>query len=142
MRKWNRTRIRPDNGLVKGKLESKVAYTTFWLTVFVAASAVLIQVLYLFRGVLPFFRQVSTLRWAERILQLNSLFNPLLYWYRNSPKRKAALDLLRCGKKPTGHTARYTRTRTYSGASLDVEKLQNEQTGALFVKSESLTAVM
>jgi len=142
VRKWNRTRIRPNNALVKGKIESKVAHTTFWLTVFVAASGMPIQVVYLFRGVLPFFRQVSTIRWAETILQLNSLFNPLLYWYRNSPRRKAALELLRCRNKPTGHTARYTRTRPYFGASLDVEKLQNEQTGALFVKNESLTAVM
>ena len=142
LRKWNGTRIRPVNGLVKGKLESKVAYTTFWLTVFVVASGVPIQVVYLFREVWPFFGQVSTLRWAETIFQLNSLFNPLLYWYRNRRKRKAALELLRCRKRPTGHTARYVRPRGYSGASLDVEKLQNEQTGAPFVRSESLGAVM
>ena len=142
VRKWNETRIRPVNGLVKGKLGSKVAYTTFWLTVFVAASGVPIQVVYLFREVWPFFGQVSTLRWAETIVQLNSLFNPLLYWYRNRRKRKAALELLRCRNRPTGHTARYVRPRRYSGASLDVEKLQIEQTGAPFVRSESLVAVM
>jgi len=142
VRKWNRTRIRPVNGLVKGKIESKVANTTFWLTVFVAASGMPIQVVYLFRGVLPFFSRVSTLRWAETILQFNSLFNPLLYWYRNRRKRKAALDLLRCRKRPTGHTVRYIKTRPYSGASLDVEKLQNGQTGALFVRCKSLGAMM
>ena len=40
VRKWNRPRIRPVNVLVNGKLESKVAYTTFWLTVFVGVSTV------------------------------------------------------------------------------------------------------
>jgi len=144
VRKWNRTRVHPVNGLVKGNLESKVADTTFWLTVFVAASGMPIQVVYLLRGVLPFFSRVSTLRWAETILQLNSLFNPLLYWYRNRRKRKAALDLVRFRNRPTGLTyiARYIRTRRYSGVSLDVEKLQNEQTGALFVSRKSLSAVM
>jgi len=142
VRKWNRTRVRPVNGLVKKKIESKVANTTFWLTVFVAASGVPIQVVYLFRGVLPFFSRVSTLRWVETILQFNSLFNPFLYWYRNRRKKKAALELLRCRKRPTGHTARYIKTRPYSRASPDDEKLQNEQKGALFVSRKSLSAVM
>ena len=38
VQKWNRTRIRPVNAPLKGKLESKVAYTTFWLTVFFGVS--------------------------------------------------------------------------------------------------------
>jgi len=142
VRKWNGTRIHPVNALVKGKLERKVAYTTFWLTAFVAASGVPIQVVYIFRRVLPFFGQVSTLRWADTIFQLNSLFNPLLYWYSNRRKRKAALELLRCRNRPPAHTARYIRTRRYSVASLHVEKLQSEQRGVPFVRSDSLGAVM
>ena len=81
VRKWNRTRICPVNVLVKGKLENKFVYTTFWLTVFFAASGFPSVVVYIFREASPFFRQVSTIRWTETILQLNSLFNPLLYWY-------------------------------------------------------------
>lgn len=142
VRKWNQTRIRPVNVLVKGKLERKVAYTTFWLTVFVGFSGVPIQVVYLFREVFPFFGQVTTLRWAETIFQLNSLFNPLLYWYRNRQKRKTALVLLRCRYRSTARTARHIRQHPSSRASLDVEKLQNGQRGVLFERSESVGTVM
>ena len=142
VRKWNQTRIRPVNILVKGKLQSKVAYTTFWLTVFVAVSGVPIQVVYLFRAVCPFFSQVTTLRWAETIFQLNSLFNPLLYWYRNRQKRKATLKLLRCRNRPAARTARHIGQRGTSRELLDVERIQNEQKGVPFERSESLGTVM
>ena len=130
VRNWNRTRIRPVNDLAKGKLESKVAYTTFWLTVFVGVSTLPIFIVHLFQGALPFFRQISTIRWAETVLQLNSLFNPLLYWYRNRRLREATLGLLRCRSRPAVRTASHIRQRRYSVASLDVKNLQNEQRGA------------
>ena len=139
---WNRTRIRPVNVLVKGKLESKVARTTFWFTVFFAVSTLPISFVYLFQGALPFFRQISTMRWAETILQLNSLFNPLLYWYRNRRLRKATLELLMCRNTPEPRTARRIRQRRNSVASLDVEKLQNEQRGARLLRSQSVGAIM
>ena len=72
VRKWNRARVRPVNVLIKGKLESKVAYKTFWLTVFVGVSGAPILVVYFLEGALPFFRQISIVRMAETILQLNS----------------------------------------------------------------------
>ena len=55
VRKWNRTRIRPVNVLAQRKLESKVAYMTFWLTVFVGNSSVPLPVIYFFQGASPFF---------------------------------------------------------------------------------------
>jgi hypothetical protein len=57
LRKWNRTEIRSVDHfvLVKEKLGKKVAYTTFWLTIFFAVSSFPTLVVYLFRGVLPFF---------------------------------------------------------------------------------------
>jgi len=109
---------------VKEKPESKVAHMSFWLTVFFAVSSFPTLVVYLFRGVLPFCP--PEFRWAETIFQLNSLFNPLLYWYRNRRLRKATLELLRCRNRPAAHTARHIRQRRYSVASLDVEKLQGE----------------
>jgi len=142
MRKWNRTRIRQVNVLVKGKLESKVAYTTFWLAVFFAMSGFPSLVVYTFRGVLPFFRQVSTIRWTETIFQLNSLFNPLLYWYKNRRLRKATLELLRCRYRPPARIACHVRERRFSVASLDVEKLQGEQRGVRLLRSASLDATM
>ena len=142
VRNWNRERIRPLNVLVKKKLESKFAHTTFWLTVFVGVSTLPISFVHLFQGVLPFFRQLSTIRWTETILQFNSLFNPLLYWYRNRRLRETTLKLLRCRNRPGVDTARHIRQRRLSVAPLDVEKLQNEQTGARLLRSESLGAIM
>ena len=140
VRKWSRTRIRPVNVLIKGKLENKFAYTTFWLTVFVVVSGFPSVVVQVFRGASPFFRQVSTLRWAETILQFNSLFNPLLYWYRTRCLRKHTLELLRCRKRTTERTARNVRQRRYSVAELDVGKIQSEQKRPRFLRSKSLGA--
>ena len=121
-----------------------VILSIFWLTVFFAVSGFPIVVAYLFRGVSPFFRQVSTIRWAETILQLNSLFNPLLYWYRTSRFRKTTLELLRCRKRPTARTSIHCRQRRYSVALLDVEKFQSEQLQKRprFLRSKSLGVEM
>ena len=142
VRNWNRMRIRPVNVQIKGKLESRLAYTTFLLTLFVGVSTVPIFVVHVFHGALPIFRQISTVRWAETILQLNSLFNPLLYWYRNRPLREARLDLLRYRKMPAASTVHHIKQRRNSLASLDVEKLQNERRGERLLQSESIGTVM
>ena len=82
----------------------------------------------LFREASPLLRQVSsTIRWAETILQLNSLFNPLLYWYRTKRLRKHTLDMLRCRKTATKQSTSPTRQCCASVTSLDVEKFQSEQ---------------
>ena len=142
VRNWNRTRIRPVDVLLKGKLESKFAHTTFWLTVFVGVSTLPISSVHLFHGALPFFRLISTIRWAETILQLNSLFNPLLYWYRNSRLRKPTLELLCLRNRPAARTVHLIRQGHHSVASLDVEKLENEQREHRLLRSESLGAMM
>ena len=142
MRKWNLTQIRPVNVLVQGKAQSKIALTTFWLTVFVGVAGVPILVVYFFQGGLPFLRQISIVRWAETILQFNSLFNPLLYWYRNRRLREATLELLRCRHRPAARTARHIRQRRSSVASLDVKKLKNGERGARLLRSESVGAMM
>ena len=142
VRNWNRARILPVNALVKGKLESKIAYTTFWLTVLAVVSTLPVSFVHLFQDAMPFFRRISTIRWAETILQLNSLFNPLLYWYGNRRLRKATLELLRCRNRPAARTARRVRQRRYSVASLDVEELQSKKRDAQLLRSESLGAVM
>ena len=143
VRKWKRTRLRPVNAQVKGKLESKFAYTTFLLAVFFAVSGLPSLVVYLFRGVLPVFRQVSTIRWVETIFQLNSLFNPLLYWYKNRRLRTATLELLRCRTRtPARRSARHIRQHRCSVASLDVENLQREQRGSRLLRSKYLGTVI
>ena len=142
VRKWNLTQIRPVNVLVQGKAQSKIALTTFWLTVFVGVAGVPILVVYFFQGGLPFLRQIFIVRWAETILQFNSLFNPLLYWYRNRRLREATLELLRCRHRPAARTARHIRQRRSSVASLDIKKLKNEERGARLLRSESVGAMM
>ena len=115
---------------------------TFWLTVFVGVSTVPIVVVNLFQGALPFFGQISTIRWAETMLQLNSLFNPLLYWYRDRRLREATLELFCCKNRPAARAARHFRQRRYSLASLDVKKLKNEERRAQLLRSESLGNMM
>ena len=140
VRKWNRTRIFPVNVVVKGKLENKFAYTTLWLTVFFAASGFPTVVVYLFRETTPFFRQVFNLRWAETIIQLNSLFNPLLYRYRTRRLRKHTLDMLRCRKRTTTQSKSHNRQCCASVTSLDVEKFQSEQKRPRILRTKSLGA--
>ena len=72
----------------------------------------------------------------------NSLFNPLLYWYRNRRLREATLELLRCRHRPTVRSTPHIRQRRCSVASLDIEKLQNKQRGARLLRSESVGAMM
>ena len=140
VRKWNRTRLRPVNARVKRKLESKFACTTFLLAVFFAVSGLPSLVVYLLRRVLPFFRQVSTIRWVETIFQLNSLFNPLLYWYKNRRLRTATLELIRCRHRtPARRSGGHIRQRRCSVASLDVENLQR---GSQLLVTKYLGAVV
>ena len=115
---------------------------TFWLTVFVGVSTVPIVVVNLFQGALPFFRQISTIRWAETILQLNSPFNPLLYWHRDRRLREATLELFCCKNRPAARAPRHFRQRRYSLASLDVKKLKSEERRAQLLRSESLGNMM
>lgn len=65
------------------------------------------------------------LRRGETVLQLNSLFNPVLCWYRNRPLRETELELVSCIKRPAACTTGHIRS------------LQNEQRGAGLLRSES-----
>lgn len=78
VRRWNRSPFRQVDALIKSKLETKTAFTTFCITVFAAASLVpSFAVLVLGRTVAPFLRMSSYFRWAGIFLQLNSLINPV-----------------------------------------------------------------
>ena len=127
VRKQNQTRIHQMNALGKAKMESKIACTAFMLTLFVGISGIPTVVFYLFWGVSSSLRKGSIFRWTETILQLNSLFNPLLYFYRSRRFRKAALELLRCTPRirPAARTVRHIRRRRYSMASINIEDFQN-----------------
>ena len=130
VRRWNRIQLctLSVNALLKAKRERKIFRTASWLTIFAGISGITATVVYF---VSPFLRAGYSFRWAETILQLNSLFNPLLYFYSNRQLRKAALELLWRRKRPVmepvSRTVRRTRRRRYSVASLDFEELQIRQ---------------
>ena len=142
----NRTQNLPVNAMVRAKHETELAYTTFWLTLFAGISGVPAVVIYMFGGFSPFLRKNSFFRWADTMFQLNSLANPLLYFYRSRQLRKTALELLRCRKRqllqPVACTVGRIRQRRYSVASLDVEELQSGQKRPRFEKSQSCGIVM
>ena len=128
LRKQNRTQFRSVNALNRAKRETKIAYTTFFLTLFAGISMFPAVVVYVFGEFLPFLKKSYIFRWADTMLLLNSLANPLLYFYRNLKLRNAALEFLRCGKRQriqsvTASVRRMRRCRS-SVASLDVEEPQ------------------
>ena len=85
--------------LMKAKLESKVAKTTGLLTAAVISSFIPIFLFAILGNVVPLLRTNAAVRFTQLVTQLNSLFNPLLYCYRDHRFRKAIRELLRM-KKP------------------------------------------
>ena len=123
-RKRNRSKTSQVSALIKGRIESKIAYTVFLLTVAVFISSVPTVVVYTVTAFSSFFHANSVYRWAEIFFQINSLVNPSLYFYRNNRYRKATLKLLRFGKpqeiQPVAHIERRARRHRDSVASIDV----------------------
>ena len=142
VRKHNRTQIRSVNSLVRSKFEAKLAYTTFCLTLVVGISGIPTIIVYLYGRVSPMFRESSIFRWADTMLQLNSLVNPLLYFYRNRQLRKAALELLRCRKPQRIQPVVRMRRRRYSVASPGDGELQIVQEGPHLIRPAPCDAVM
>ena len=81
--------------LVRAKLQSKVTKITaaLFFTIIVAG------VLFSLRIIFPAFRANFLLKIVGTLFQLNSVMNPLVYFYRDRLFRKAVLELLRI-KKP------------------------------------------
>ena len=126
VRKQNRTQVCSAKALNRAKRETKIAYTTFYLTLFAGISMFPAVVVYLFGELSPFLKKSFISRWADTMVLLNSLVNPLLYFYRNVQLRNAALELLRCGKpqriQPVVRSVPRMRRRRSSVASLDIEE--------------------
>ena len=85
--------------LVKGKLESKIAKTTGLLTAAFIASFIPVFVFAILGNVVPVFRTNAAIQLTQKCAQMNSLFNPLLYCYRDQRFRNAIRELLGL-KKP------------------------------------------
>ena len=84
---------------MKAKLESKVAKTTGLLTAAVISSFIPVFFFGILGHVEPVFRTNEPIRLTQIATQLNSLFNPLFYCYRDHRFRNAIRELLGM-KKP------------------------------------------
>ena len=80
---------------MKAKLESKLAKTTGLLTVAIISSFIPIFVFAILGNLVPLFRTNYSMRLTQLVIQLSSLFNPLLYCYRDHRFRNAIRELLR-----------------------------------------------
>ena len=87
--------------LMKAKLESKIAKTTGLLTAGVISSFIPLFGVALLGSFVPLIRTNATIRrFTQIVTQLNSLFNPLLYCYRDQRFRKAIAEMLWMKKVP------------------------------------------
>ena len=96
--------------LVQAKLQSKVTKTTGLITAALFFTIVVAGILFSLRVILPAFRTNFLLQTVGTLFQLNSLLNPLIYFYRDRLFRKAVLELLRI-KKPRPIQARDSAER-------------------------------
>ena len=146
MRKQNRSQIRQVSALIKERAEIKIAYTVFLLTVAVFISSVPVVVFYIVVIEIfpPIFQANSVFRWPEIFLQINSLVNPALYFYRNNRYRKAALKLLRFGKpqeiQPVVRVEHRARRHRDSVASIDVGEVVDSERAPPLRRSQSYAA--
>ena len=99
VRKQETEKIRNFGCFAKTKLATKVAKTTAILTVVVLISFIPSLVFLLFGEILSALRRSSFFRWSMMLAQLNSVFNPVLYCYRDRRFRDAFLEILKL-KKP------------------------------------------
>ena len=80
---------------ITAKIQNRIAFTACLLTAAVFLCSLPMAVFVATLQFLPILRASSVFRWSEVPLYLNSLLNPVLYFYRNRRYRKAALKLLR-----------------------------------------------
>ena len=98
VRKRNVDTITEVRSLIKAKLATKVAKTTAILTGTVFISFIP-SAIYLFLGeAYPALRRSSYFRWSMMLAHLNSVFNPVLYCYRDRRYREAMLEILKIRK--------------------------------------------
>lgn len=84
----------------KAKLESKVVKTTALLTAAQMFSFIPIFGFEILGTFYPVFHTRVAIRFTDTLTQLNSLFNPLLYCYRDRRFRNATRELLGKRRKP------------------------------------------
>ena len=100
IRQRNKNEISQVSALVNANLQSKVAKTTALLTAALMFSLIP-SILFLILGnFYPVLVTGVTIQFTETVMQLNSLFNPLLYCYRDNRFRNALRELFGKQSKP------------------------------------------
>ena len=91
----HRTSAKNVNALAQARLESRVAKTTALITaallLTIAVSGILVMTM---RLKFPTSRPTLTIEISRTLLRLNSVFNPVLYCFKDLRFRKAVLELL------------------------------------------------
>ena len=144
IRKRNRSQISQVSALIKARMESKIAYTVFLLTVAVFIASVPAVVFSIVGTFSPIFQANSFYRWAEIFIQVNSLVNPALYFYRNNRYRKAVLKLLKFRKpqeiQPVVRMEHRARRHRDPVDCIDVGDLIDSERAPRFRRSQSYAA--
>ena len=94
VRKRDRNQINQVAFLAKTRLESRVAKTTAMITVAIVLSFVPFVSTAILVIFFPAFRTYPVYRFAETVVQFNSLVSPIMYSYRDKRFRNAILELL------------------------------------------------
>ena len=94
VRKRDRNQINQVAFLAKTRLESRVAKTTAMITVAIVLSFVPFTSIAILVNIFPAFRTYPVYRFAETVVQFNSLVSPIMYSYRDKRFRNAILELL------------------------------------------------
>ena len=102
VRKRDTSSISRVHSLVKARLATEVAKMTGILTAVVLTSFAPSLVVVIFGGSYPALRRSSYFRWSMMLAQLNSLFNPLLYCYKDRRYRNAVLEMLKLRRPAAG----------------------------------------
>ena len=124
--------------LIKAKLESKVAKTTGLLTAAIISSFVPLIVTGILRTVIPVFRTNIAIRFTQRLMQSISLFNPLLYCYRDHRFTNAIRELLGMKKPQTIQSAFVASQSSRRKDSFGSSRLHNvERRKQRFTRSAS-----
>ena len=137
-------RVSPNSQVASGtklwtKLESKVTKTTCLLTVTLFISMAPSTVFTPLGTNFPILRTNVVFRVNDTLVQLVSLVNPLLYWFRDRQFRKAVLELLRIRRRRASQlvvgAARSARRKALLDLPKTFEELQIEDNRTRLTRS-------
>ena len=131
VRKRKIEEIRQVTAIVEAKLESIVAMTTGLITFVLILSFVPVIVVGALGAVFPVLLTSKAFRLPQTLVQLNSLANPLIYFYRDRRFRNAALELIGIRKpqaiQPEVVVVRFVRRKGAFGSLEDGQEPQKAE---------------